>query len=140
MPYVLRASKRILLMRLERQARPYPLNNSSQTRNVLILNHLLRCDGTRPKAISRYCPSKKLFFPTQGAKITKASHFDYEYVLGHKIVFLCVAKGKPHPQIIWYKDGRELYGHRYLHVSIFKRKRKSSGDCPFLFFQRDCLT
>ena len=28
----------------------------------------------------------------KGAKITKASHFDYEYVLGHKIVFLCVAK------------------------------------------------
>merc|ERR1711963_1359168 len=24
----------------------------------------------------------------KGAKITKASHFDYEYVLGHKIVFL----------------------------------------------------
>merc|ERR1712066_1032556 len=23
----------------------------------------------------------------KGAKITKASHFDYEYVLGHKIVF-----------------------------------------------------
>ena len=37
----------------------------------------------------------------QGAKITKASHFDYEYVLGHKIVFLCVAKGKPRPNIVW---------------------------------------
>ena len=53
----------------------------------------------------------------QGARITKASHFDYEYVLGHKIVFICVAKGKPRPKIIWFKDGRELYDHDYLHVS-----------------------
>ena len=52
----------------------------------------------------------------QGARITKASHFDYEYVLGHKIVFICVAKGKPRPKIIWFKDGRELYDHDYLHV------------------------
>ena len=56
--------------------------------------------------------------PRQGAQITKASHFDYEYVLGHKIVFLCVAKGKPRPTIVWYKDGRELFNHHYLHVSL----------------------
>ena len=56
------------------------------------------------------------FIMFQGARITKASHFDYEYVLGHKIVFICVAKGKPRPKIIWFKDGRELYDHDYLHV------------------------
>ena len=30
-------------------------------------------------------------------------------------IFIC--QGKPRPNIVWYKDGRELYGHRYLHVS-----------------------
>ena len=56
-------------------------------------------------------------FIFQGAKITKASHFDYEYQLGHKIVFICVARGKPRPHLVWFKDGRELYDHHYLHVS-----------------------
>lgn len=52
----------------------------------------------------------------QGAKITKSSHFNYQYVLGHKIAFLCVAKGIPLPQITWFKDGVELYAHRYMQV------------------------
>merc|ERR1711884_871859 len=62
---------------------------------------------------------------SQGARITKASHFDYEYVLGHKIVFICVATGKPRPKIVWFKDGRELYDHHYLHISEwYKGKRR----------------
>lgn len=55
----------------------------------------------------------------QGAKIIQASHFDYEYTLGHKISFVCVAKGSPRPQITWFKDGVELYAHLYQTVSKF---------------------
>lgn len=54
----------------------------------------------------------------QGAKILQASHFDYEYVLGHKIAFLCMAKGNPRPHITWLKDGSEIFQHMYMHVSI----------------------
>jgi hypothetical protein len=61
-------------------------------------------------------------FCLQGAKILLASHFDYEYMLGHKIAFVCVAKGTPQPQITWFKDGIELYAHSYLHVSMAYNK------------------
>ncbi len=58
----------------------------------------------------------------KGARITKSSHFDYEYELGHKIVFVCVAKGKPRPKIVWFKDGAEIYYNPYYHVSHQKKK------------------
>lgn len=55
----------------------------------------------------------------KGAKILQASHFDFEYVLGHKIAFLCVAKGTPRPHITWLKDGAEIFQHLYMHVRIY---------------------
>ncbi|XP_067140140.1 immunoglobulin domain-containing protein oig-4-like [Centruroides vittatus] len=49
-----------------------------------------------------------------GAQITKASHFDYEFLLGHKIVFICEAKGDPQPRINWFKNDIELYAHPFM--------------------------
>ncbi|XP_050738585.1 immunoglobulin domain-containing protein oig-4-like [Eriocheir sinensis] len=64
--------------------------------------------------------AKDYYTNPKGAKITKSSHFNYQYVLGHKIVFLCVAKGIPLPQITWFKDGVELYAHRYMQLHEWK--------------------
>ncbi|CAG4954963.1 unnamed protein product [Colias eurytheme] len=60
--------------------------------------------------------SDQYYNNNDGAKILLASHFDFEYVLGHKIAFLCTAKGKPRPQITWFKDGVEIFAHHNLHI------------------------
>ena len=52
----------------------------------------------------------------QGAEIVKSSFFDYEFDLGHKIVFICVAKGDPAPKITWYKEGIEIFQHPFVQV------------------------
>ncbi|XP_015509365.1 immunoglobulin domain-containing protein oig-4 isoform X1 [Neodiprion pinetum] len=51
-----------------------------------------------------------------GAKIVKASHFELDYMLGRKITFFCMARGFPRPEITWFKDGIELYHHKFFQV------------------------
>ncbi|XP_066261661.1 immunoglobulin domain-containing protein oig-4-like [Euwallacea similis] len=72
--------------------------------------------------------SDKYYNNDNGAKIVLASHFDFEYVLGHKIQFICVARGNPRPHITWFKDGSEIFTHQYLHIhewQIHNDTRKS---------------
>ncbi|XP_011311886.1 contactin-5 isoform X2 [Fopius arisanus] len=51
-----------------------------------------------------------------GARIIKASHFELDYMLGRKITFFCMAQGFPRPEITWFKDGIELYHHKFFQV------------------------
>ena len=37
--------------------------------------------------------------------------------MGHKLQFLCVAKGNPLPKITWFKNELELLNHPYLHIT-----------------------
>ncbi|CAG2159864.1 unnamed protein product [Oppiella nova] len=85
-------------------------------------------------------PRRKEYYDNpNGANIVQASHFDYEFDLGHKvsptlpslpitattltlIVFICVAIGDPVPMITWFKDSIELdpHLHPYLQISEWK--------------------
>lgn len=39
-------------------------------------------------------------------------------MLGRKITFFCMAQGMPRPEITWFKDGIELYAHKFFQVGV----------------------
>ncbi|ENN77268.1 hypothetical protein YQE_06096, partial [Dendroctonus ponderosae] len=70
-----------------------------------------------PVTIQHRSPQSATYYENKdGAKIVKSSHFDFEYMLGRKITFFCMAQGMPRPEITWFKDGIELYHHKYFQV------------------------
>ncbi|XP_017783810.1 PREDICTED: immunoglobulin domain-containing protein oig-1-like isoform X2 [Nicrophorus vespilloides] len=70
-----------------------------------------------PVIIQHRNPAAASYYDNKdGAKIVKASHFELDYMLGRKITFFCMAKGYPRPEIVWFKDGIELYAHKFFQV------------------------
>lgn len=77
--------------------------------------------GRIPAAIQHRSPAAINYYDNKdGAKIVKSSHFEFDYMLGRKITFFCEATGLPRPEITWFKDGAELYQHRFFQVSEWR--------------------
>ncbi|XP_021914406.1 immunoglobulin domain-containing protein oig-4-like [Zootermopsis nevadensis] len=74
--------------------------------------------GSRmPVLIQHRNPASASYYDHKdGAKIVKSSHFELDYMLGRKITFFCMATGLPRPHITWFKDGIELYAHKFFQV------------------------
>ncbi|XP_037933330.1 immunoglobulin domain-containing protein oig-4 [Teleopsis dalmanni] len=73
--------------------------------------------GKKPVLIQHRTPDAVNYYDHEnGAKIIKSSHFELDYTLGRKITFFCMAQGNPRPTITWFKDGAELYQHRFFQV------------------------
>ncbi|XP_054270600.1 immunoglobulin domain-containing protein oig-4-like [Macrosteles quadrilineatus] len=74
--------------------------------------------GSRmPIQIQHRNPASASYYENKdGARIVKSSHFELDYMLGRKITFFCMAQGLPRPHITWFKDGIELYAHKFFQV------------------------
>nr|XP_046908986.1 immunoglobulin domain-containing protein oig-4-like isoform X1 [Dermatophagoides farinae] len=88
---------------------------SSRRRKMRKQNSKLLFHNTNSKRADYYMNA-------DGAQIIRSSHFDYEFYLGHKIIFICVATGDPLPTITWFKDGIEIDNsfNNYLHINEWK--------------------
>ncbi|EDV39316.1 uncharacterized protein Dana_GF25251 [Drosophila ananassae] len=94
---------------------PWPIaaQRSTGGKNVLRRNYT----GKKPEVIQHLSQDATHYYGHEnGAKIIKSSHFEYDYTLGRKITFFCMAQGIPRPTITWFKDGAELYQHRFFQV------------------------